>query len=107
MKLSDLLRDLATHYRQFGDIPVLIETQTEIVPLSRTDVDIFNISDSTTLILEVEGLPTPKPDDLQIPQQRTSPEQQTATKRRTAKRPPTTAQGRPNKVNNRQPAQKA
>lgn len=62
MKLSTLLRDLATLYRRYGDIPVLIETPNHIYEINRADEDIWNVNQQISVVIETEQVDSPTPE---------------------------------------------
>lgn len=62
MNLSTLLRDLATLYRRYGDVPVMIETPHHIYQIQRVDDDVWNIENNVTVVLETEQVDNTTPE---------------------------------------------
>lgn len=62
MDLSTLLRDLATQYRRYGNVPVVVETPNAILSIQRVDDDIWNIGDEISIVIETEQVDNPDPD---------------------------------------------
>lgn len=54
MMLATLLRDLATVYRRYGDVPVVIETPNQILQIERVDDDIWNVDENVSAVIETE-----------------------------------------------------
>lgn len=61
MDLSTLLRDLATLYRRYGNINVVIETPHHIYAIQRVDDDIWNIDKNVSAVIETEQVDHPNP----------------------------------------------
>lgn len=62
MDLQTLLRDLATLYRRYGNVPVLIETPHHIYQLQRVDDDIWNIENNVSVVIETEQVDNTTPE---------------------------------------------
>jgi hypothetical protein len=71
MLLSSVLRDLATLYRRYGDVQVLIETPTQILPIANINEDIWNVDTNISVILET---PLAKPTKATKPTKRRAPD---------------------------------
>lgn len=61
MDLSTLLRDLATLYRRYGNINVVIETPHHIYTIQRVDDDIWNIDKNVSAVIETEQVDNTTP----------------------------------------------
>jgi hypothetical protein len=61
MTLATLLRELATLYRRYGDVPVVIETPTHILHIDRVDDDIWNVDENVSVVIETEQADNPNP----------------------------------------------
>lgn len=81
MTLTNLLTELATLYRRYGDVEVLIETPTDLIEINRVDADIFNTKpNDVRVIIETVGVEETAPEETEteaheppkIPTQRTS-----------------------------------
>lgn len=59
LTLETLLKKLASYYREYGNIPVCVETDTQLIQLHDTtsfvDVDIFNVDpDGILLVIDAQ-----------------------------------------------------
>lgn len=71
MTLTNLLTELATLYRRYGNVEVLLETPTDLLEIARVDADIFNTKpNDVRVIIEsagVEETETAEPVQLELP----------------------------------------
>lgn len=95
-QLESLLKELASLYRRYGNVDVMIETPDALLNIESLDVDIFNTDpESMRVIIETEGVeeqdddvpPTQSETQSQIPQQRAKPAPTTKRPTRSRKSP--------------------
>lgn len=86
MTLTNLLTELATLYRRYGNVEVLLETPTDLLEINRVDADIFNTKPNDVRVIiesvgveETAELPTPEETDKKAEEPPKIPAQRTKT----------------------------